>query len=97
MPRDRGRFLTYGDIPCDRYAQEENGDALCRGATTYSLTSIAYSDNGADELTLVWTLETYDQASGGRHVNRRSRALTARYELRGGKYHRAEGAEPPRI
>lgn len=96
-PQHRGHFLTYGDTRCDRYAQEESGDALCRGATEYALTSVHYADNGPDELTLVWRLETYDEASGGRRVNQRVRTLRARYALRGGVYRLAGGEEPPRI
>lgn len=97
LPRARGSFLTYGDIPCDRYAQQDTGDALCRGATEYSLTSIDYSDNGADELILVWSLEAYDVAASGARVNRRTTTLTAHYELRDDVYHLTEGAEPPRV
>jgi hypothetical protein len=96
-PRDRGHFPTRAYFPCDRYAQEENNDALCRGATEYALTSIDYSDNGADEITLAWTVETYDEASGERRVNRRTRTITARYELRGGVYRLVGGEEPPRV
>ena len=96
-PRDRGQFRTRAQVPCNRYAQEESGDVLCRGAMEYALTSIDYSDNGADELALGWMLETYDLAPGDRRVNRQSRTLTARYELRGGVYRLVGGVEPPRI
>lgn len=96
-PSHRGHFPTRAFFPCDRYAQEETRDTLCRGATEYALTTVDYSDNGADELTLVWTSETYDEASSDRRVNRRMRTYTARYELRGGVYRLVDGAEPPRV
>jgi hypothetical protein len=96
-PRHRGHLRTRAQTPCDRYAQEQSGDAVCRGAMEYALTSIDYSDRGADELTLAWTLETYDEASGERRVNRRTRTITARYELRGGVYRLVGGEEPPRV
>lgn len=96
-PQARGRFRTYGYSPCDSYAQQQSGDRLCRGTREYALTSVAYSEGGADQLTVTWEMETYDQAAGDRKVNRQTRTLVARYELRGGVYRLVEGEEPPRV
>lgn len=92
-PRARGSFPTRGDFACER---EREGEP-CRGAVQYALTSIRHSDNGPDQLTLVWTLRTFDLYARDRRANQTQRTLTARYVLSGGTYSRVEGEEPPRL
>jgi hypothetical protein len=100
QPRNVGGFRTYAHIFCD--AARAGADGMCRDVMEYRLSSIRYSDNGPDELTLTWTIVAYDtwkietyDPDDERHVNVRERTITARYELRGGAYRLAEGEEPP--
>lgn len=94
LPKFVGAFRTSAHFPCREY--EERSDGVCPGGKAYSLIGLHYSDNGPDDLTLTWRMETFDEVEDHRRINVRERTLVARYQLRE-VYVLVEGEEPPGI
>jgi hypothetical protein len=94
-PRDLGSLRLSSSKPCQSTTFVD-GSSACQGGDDHDLISVAYSENGPDELTLTWRETRYGQNRSGRRIHVRTREYSALYELHG-RYIKVRGEEPPEI